>query len=89
MSKLIDNPIRTSSTQRVYRFDNNYGASVIQSEYSYTDNDNEYELAVVYFPEKDSSHFELSYDTHITDDVLGHLEVEEVEAVLAEIKALK
>ncbi len=80
-----------SGTQKVWRFKNGYGASVVQfktlfgSFGSYTDNKDEWELAVIKFS-KDG--FNLTYKTKITDDVIGHLSKEEVEKLLIKIKKL-
>lgn len=71
--------------QHIYRFDNGYGASVIRSEYSYGGPQGKFELGVVQF---DGDDFELTYDTPVTDDVLGWLDVPEVAELLARIAAL-
>lgn len=74
------------SDQRVYRFDNGYGASVISGEHAYSDIDHPYELAVIKF---DGDGFDLVYDTPITSDVIGYLDANGVNEVLKQIKALK
>lgn len=75
-------------TQRLYRFENGYGASVIQAEYSYGGNDGLWELAVLKFEGVSNYDFKLCYDTPITDDVIGYLTEEQVQALLIAIKAL-
>lgn len=67
--------------QYVYTYENGYGASVVKHEYSYGGKKGLWELAV----QKDG---ELTYDTHITDDVIGHLEWNEVLNILEDNKAL-
>ena len=67
-------------TQRVYKFDNGYGASVVNHCFSYGT-----ELGVLRF---DGDDFDLCYTTPITDDVIGHLSEEGVESVLDLIQAL-
>ena len=52
-------------------FDNGYGVSVIQGPYAYTTGDKEYELAVFHGNM-------LCYDSGITDDVIGHIQADEV-----------
>jgi hypothetical protein len=84
-----------SGTQKIYRFDNGFGASVVQFTIggfgfgSYGVAEGHWELAVLRFtgnnPARD---FELTYNTPITDDVLGHLDDAEVEETLAQIRAL-
>lgn len=74
--------------QKIYRFDNGYGASVVKSEYSYGGNENLWELAVITFDGDDSEQFELTYETPVTNDVIGSLTDTEVEDKLAEISRL-
>jgi hypothetical protein len=73
-------------------FENGYGVSVVRYSNpltngygSYTSNDKEWEVAVIYGTEKD---WEISYNTHITDDVLGHLTEGEVEWVMIQVQEL-
>ena len=79
--------------QKLYRFKNNYGASVIQSldfgfGGSYGAAQSQWELAVIKFSGSELSPFSLCYDTGITDDVIGNLDEDEVEEILAKIEAL-
>jgi hypothetical protein len=62
-------------------FDNGYGASVVQSPYSYGGNQDLYELAVI----KDN---DICYNTPITDDVIGYLTEDEVTKYLSQIQNL-
>lgn len=87
-----------SGTQRIYRFDNNLGASVIQNfigslPVSRGAESGRWELAVLRFTgegiDPEGANWELTYDTPITDDVIGHLDDEEVQAILALIRELK
>ena len=68
--------------QLTYKFDNGYGASVVKHDFSYGGKNGKYELAVL---DKDGS---LCYDTPITEDVIGHLTMGEVENLLADISNL-
>ena len=63
-------------------FDNGYGASVVKHEYSYGGKDGLYELAVL---DKDG---ELTYDTPITNDVIGYLREVDVTDVMEKIQKL-
>ena len=63
-------------------FDNGYGASVVKSTFSYGGNQGLYELAVLF--EDD-----ITYNTPITDDVLGHLTEDDVTKYLQQIQELK
>lgn len=80
--------------QKIYRFPNGYGASVVRFKIgdrygSYTNNEKEWELAVIEFNNEDKEEFSLTYDTPITNDVIGHLTDEEVIEKLKQIKELK
>jgi hypothetical protein len=63
-------------------FDNGYGASVVKHEYSYGGKDGLYELAVL---DKDG---ELTYETPITNDVIGYLREIDVTDVMEKIQKL-
>lgn len=69
--------------QRVYQFPNGYGASVITG--GYGDIDNPYELAVLKFEGKG---YLITYDTPITDDVIGYLNMDALNVLLEQIKEL-
>lgn len=71
----------------VFRFYNNYGASIVKSIYSYGGTENLWELAVIKF--NDDDQYELAYDTYLTDDVLGYLTGPEVCKYLEDIKNYK
>ena len=75
-------------------FDNGYGVSVVRYKgpytpnggySSYTSNEDEWELAVIKGKEDD---WDLCYDTHITDDVIGHLSEGEVNWVMIQVQEL-
>lgn len=68
--------------QCIVQFSNGYGASIVQSKYTFGGREGLYELAVF---GKDG---EISYDTPITDDVLGHLSEQDIEKTLTDIKNL-
>lgn len=74
-------------TQRVYRFPNGYGASVINHSFSYGNHLGLYELAVLKFNNDDN--FEICYDTNITDDVIGYLDEDKVQYFLKRIEDLR
>ena len=76
-------PNHPNGVQARITFNNGYGASVVKSEYSYGGSDGLYELAVF---GKDGH---ISYDTPITNDVLGYLKAEEVTKILEQIQLLK
>lgn len=71
--------------QHVYRFANGYGASVIRGPYTYGGPEGLYELGVIVF---DGDNWELTYETPLTSDVVGHLDVPGLAATLVRIAAL-
>ena len=78
--------------QAIHFFSNGYGISVINiigtdGEYfSYTKNKEQYEIAVL---EGVKNNSRITYDTVITDDVIGYLAIEEVYKIMEEIEKLK
>lgn len=74
---------RNGGTQTVYRFDNGYGASIVNHSYSYGT-----EMAVILFSGPSMEDWNICYTTPITDDVLGHLSPEDVERYLDLIQLL-
>lgn len=72
--------------QKLYKFDNNHGASVVHHSYSYGNEDGLWELAVLGYT--DDLYWYINYDTPITDDVIGYLTDEDVEKILHKIKEL-
>lgn len=71
---------------KVYKFPNNYGASVVKHKYSYGGKDGLWEIAVICFV--DGNEWDIDYSTPITSDVLGYLTDEEVCETLEKIKNL-
>lgn len=66
-------------------FENGYGASVIKHSGSYGNERDLWELAVL---TGNKNNWELSYNTQITDDVIGYLSIAEVNELLDKIKEL-
>ena len=64
------------------QFDNGYGASVVCTPYTYGGDKGLYELAVL------DSDGNLTYDTPITNDVIGYLRPEDVTDVMEKIQQL-
>lgn len=74
--------------QRLYRFANGYGASVVRFDGSYGYARGLWELAVLAFNGPNLGDYQLCYTTVLTDDVLGYLTEAEVDALLDQIKTL-
>lgn len=68
--------------QCVAQFSNGYGASIVQGPHTYGGTQGLYEIAIF------GKNGEITYDTPITNDVLGYLSEEEVEKTLTDIKNL-
>lgn len=79
-----------SGIQKLYRFDNGYGASVVQFSIglagSYGVESGLWEMAVIAYDEGDEFH--LTYDTPVTGDVLGYLDEDQVQDYLRQIRDL-
>jgi len=76
-------PHPVSGVKSTTMFENGYGASVVSHPMSYGGKMGLYELAVL------DKNGELTYDTPITDDVIGYLTPEQVTEKLIEIQDLK
>lgn len=83
---LLSEKQKLGGQQRLFKFDNGYGASVVIGPYSYGGSDGLYELAILKFTGKNEFH--LCYTTEITDDVIGWLSEEGVQNLLTQIEAL-
>lgn len=88
--KLVEQRHINGGRQRLYRFDNERGASVVNHRFSYGHASGKWELAVLRFKPDVAGleDFELDYGTELTHDVIGHLDWEEVEDLLQQIEAL-
>ena len=69
-------------TQHLFKFPNGYGASVVRNQYSYGGEEGLFELAVL------DEYDELTYNTPITNDVLGWLSEGDVLRTLNRIEEL-
>jgi hypothetical protein len=77
-----DHPNGMGGVQAKIQFDNGFGASVVKTPFSYGGTRGQYELAVF------GQDGDITYDTPITDDVLGYLSESAVTTALAKIQAL-
>ncbi len=74
-------PGHMGGVQAIEKFDNGYGVSVVKTPYTYGGRDGLYELAVL-------GNDGITYDTPITDDVLGYLSEKDVTEVLIKVQQL-
>jgi hypothetical protein len=81
-------PAGLGGVQKLFRFSNGYGASVVQPPHSYGGDEGDWELVVTRYTGEKIDSFSLAYDTPITEDVLGYLSEQEVDDVLTQIEAL-
>lgn len=75
-------PNHMGGVQAIAEFDNGFGASIVKTPYTYGGKDGLYELAVL------NTDGHLTYDTPITNDVLGYLTEKDVTEVLIKIQQL-
>jgi hypothetical protein len=75
-------PNHMGGVQAIAEFDNGFGASIVKTPYTYGGKDGLYELAVL------NTDGHLTYDTPITNDVLGYLTEQDVTEVLIKIQQL-
>jgi hypothetical protein len=71
-------------------FPNGYGVSVVRFKIngrygSYTNNNNQWELAVIF---GDENEWDLTYNTPITNDVMGYLSSGEVTNIMKQVQEL-
>ena len=71
-----------------FKFNNNFGASVIKHDYSYGQEEDLWELGVLMFGDGYLERGVLTYDTPITNDIIPWLTDEEVRNLLERIKGL-
>ena len=68
--------------QKIYKFDNGFGASVVSHSGSYGGTDGLFEIAIL------DKNGEITYDTPISSDVIGWLDFGGVAEILEKIKNL-
>lgn len=81
--------------QKLYRFDNGLGASVVRHKFSYGGKTGLWEVAVTKYHSEDIQDFTLYYNVDlkhkckvITGTVMGYLSEEEVDEILSEIERI-
>jgi hypothetical protein len=70
------------SYNKIYRFPNGYGASVVSGPHTYGGKDGLFEVAVL------DNNGEITYNTPVTGDVVGFLDFDGVADILNKIKSL-
>lgn len=85
MKAEMANRMINGGVQKLYKFHNGYGASVVRHSFSYGEDEGLWELAVIRY---NGDHFDIDYSTPIAGDVLGYLSEEDVDTILDKIAAL-
>jgi hypothetical protein len=80
--EINDAPFMVGKKSRMH-FENGYGVSVISHSHSYGGSKGLYEIAVL------DSEDNLTYDTPVTNNVIGYLTEEEVTDVMKQVQKLK
>jgi hypothetical protein len=81
--EFVEHPSHIGGVQARITFDNGYGASIVKTPYSYGGDRGLYELAVM------GTDGHLTYDTPITNDVIGYLRDIDVTEVMEKIQQLQ
>jgi hypothetical protein len=79
--KIEGNPFQTGVKSRMM-FENGFGVSVVSHTYSYGGKDGLFEVAVL---DEDG---DLTYNTPVTNDVVGYLTPDEVTEIMEEVQKL-
>jgi hypothetical protein len=79
--KIENNSFQTGVVSRMI-FENGYGVSVISNTYSYGGKDGLFEVAVL---DEDG---DLTYNTSVTNDVIGYLNPDEVTEIMKQVQSL-
>jgi hypothetical protein len=86
--QVLRRPRPLGGEQTLARFANGYGISAVRGIGTYGTDSGLWELAVLQFNGPGWEDFELTYDTPITDDVIGWLDEAEVAAIAQRVAAL-
>lgn len=68
----------------IFRFPNNYGASVVKGKYTYGGDADLWETALIYYYDT-TNYYELVYEKDFEDDVIGYLTTCQVNELLGKI----
>ena len=87
-SYIIDINPRNKGMQVLFRFPNDYGISLVCHSFSYGNDDNEFEIAIINYDSEDNDDCDIFYTTKLTQDVLGYQSKEDVIDVIQKTIAL-
>lgn len=80
--EMLDDASYMFGKQAKLQFDNGFGVSVVSHTFSYGGKDGLFEVAVL---DKDGK---LTYETSVTNDVIGYLEPHEVSEIMEQVQNL-
>jgi len=80
--KMLDDAPYMVGKQAKLQFDNGFGVSVVSHTFSFGGKDGLFEVAVL---DKDGK---LTYETSVTNDVIGYLEPHEVSEIMEQVQSL-
>lgn len=80
--KFKEHPYALGGTIAKHTFENGFGISVVTGDMFYTRSDSPYEIAIT---DKNG----ITYNTHITDDVIGYLSESGANKIIADVEALE
>lgn len=80
--EMLDDAPHMVGKQARLQFDNGFGVSVVSHTFSYGGKDGLFEVAVL---DKDGK---LTYETSVTNDVIGYLEPHEVSEIMEQVQSL-
>lgn len=80
--EMLDDAPHMVGKQARLQFDNGFGVSVVSHTFSYGGKDGLFEVAVL---DKDGK---LTYETSVTNDVIGYLEPHEVSEIMEQVQNL-
>lgn len=84
----LERNLYAGRTQRIYRFDNGYGASVIQWNEGVVEENEPWEIAVIKYFGDGATDYRIDFGTEIADDLITGLSDGEVDGWLARIEKL-
>jgi len=80
--EMLDDAPHMVGKQARLQFDNGFGVSVVSHTFSYGGKDGLFEVAVL------DKNGKLTYETSVTNDVIGYLEPHEVSEIMEQVQSL-
>jgi hypothetical protein len=87
-SYIVDINTVNRGMQVLFRFPNNFGISLVCHSFSYGNDSDEFEIAIINYNSEDNDDWDIFYTTELTQDVLGYQSKEDVIDVIQKTIAL-